>query len=623
MKNLSSLNKYFWKYKKLFGLGILFIILTNIFQVYTPKIIKLAMDLIVSMTNSAGNAEGPRKVTAELHSDFGIDISSLFDFSTPEAVTASIIKMSLYLGALYLFIYIIKGVFLFYTRQTLIVMSRYIEYDLKNEIFDQYQKLDTAFYKRNNTGDLMNRISEDVSKVRMYLGPGIMYTINLGFLFVMTIWFMLIEDAELTLWVLAPMPVMSIVIYYVSDLINKKSNLVQEQQSQLSTLAQEAFSGIRVLKAYSREQAFRENFIAQSELYKTRQMDRVKVDALFMPVMTMLIGLSTLIAIYVGGLKTIDHEISVGTIAEFIMYVNMLTWPFAAVGWVTSINQQAAASMQRINEFLHIQPEIQSPTDNLKHEFKGEINFDKVTFVYPDSGTVALKNVSFTIKPGETLAIVGHTGSGKSSIASLICRQYDPTSGQVNLDGIELKQHNLNELRTNIGYVPQEVFLFSDSIANNISFGIKGMAERPMVEQAAKDACIHDNITDFKDGYETLLGERGITLSGGQKQRVSIARAIIKQPQILVFDDCLSAVDTETEDRILQNLNRVMKDKTTVLISHRISTVKNADKIIVLQDGAIIEEGNHRQLLSLQGHYFDLYQKQLLEEANLTSPKNP
>lgn len=578
------------------------------------------MDLIVTMTNSSGTATGASGVFAELESDFKYDFSSWFDFSTPAAINASIIKMSLYLGALYLMTYIIKGVFLFFTRQTLIVMSRYIEYDLKNEIFDQYQKLDIAFYKRNNTGDLMNRISEDVSKVRMYLGPGVMYTLNLVFLFIFTIWFMVRENWQLTLWVLAPMPVMSVIIYYVSNLINKKSNLVQQQQSRLSTLAQEAFSGIRVLKAYSREDAFRENFINESEEYKVRQLDRVKVDALFMPVMTMLIGLSTIIAIYVGGIKTMNQQITIGGIAEFVMYVNMLTWPFAAVGWVTSINQQASASMQRINEFLHIQPEIRN-TVKQSTEISGDIIFDQVNFTYPDSGTVALKNVSFSIKAGETLAIVGHTGSGKSSIASLLCRQYDPTSGSIRLGFQNLKNHNLSDLRTGIGYVPQEVFLFSDTIANNISFGIKGVANPKQVEQAAIDACIHENIIDFKDGYSTLLGERGITLSGGQKQRVSIARAIIKEPKILVFDDCLSAVDTETEDRILQNLQKLMKGRTTVLISHRVSTVKHADKIIILENGQIIEQGNHRQLLDLQGIYFELHQKQLLEESNLTITK--
>lgn len=622
MKNLSSLNKYFWRYKKLFGLGILFIILTNAFRVYTPKIVRMATDLIANMISNPDPKSGTTGVVNEINRDFRIDISSWFDFSSPTATSESIIKMAVYLAILYLIIYVITGVFLFFTRQTLIIMSRYIEYDLKNEIFEQYQKLDTAFYKRNNTGDLMNRISEDVSKVRMYLGPGIMYSLNLVFLFIFTVWFMIRESWELTLWVLAPMPIMSIIIYYVSDLINKKSTLVQQQQSHLSTLAQEAFSGIRVLKAYSREDSFRENFINHSEEYKVRQLDRVKVDALFMPVMTLLVGLSTIIAIYIGGKMTMSGQVTMGSIAEFVMYVNMLTWPFAAIGWVTSINQQAAASMQRINEFLHIQPEIVNTSD-VSSEIRGNISFDNVTFVYPDSGTVALKNVTFSVNAGETLAIVGHTGSGKSTIAALMCRLYDPGTGTVSLDSHPLDHHHLSDLRTTIGYVPQEVFLFSDTIANNISFGIKGIANKDQVEQAAKDACIHDNIVDFKDQYNTLLGERGITLSGGQKQRVSIARAIIKEPRILVFDDCLSAVDTETEDRILQNLQRIMDGRTTILISHRVSTVKMADKIIVLHEGMIAEQGDHKSLLAQRGKYYELYQKQLLEESNLTASKNP
>ncbi len=621
MKHLSTLNKYFWKYKRLFGLGILFIILTNLFGVYTPKIVQMAIDLMTEIIASAAKTHPKLSVFGELKRDLGYDFSAWFDFSTTEAVTRSVLKMSIFLGALYLIIYVIKGVFLFFTRQTLIVMSRYIEYDLKNEIFEQYQRLDTAFYKRNNTGDLMNRISEDVSKVRMYLGPGVMYTLNLVFLFIFTIWFMVRENWVLTLWVLAPMPVMSVLIYYVSDLINRKSEKVQAQQSHLSTLAQETFSGIRVLKAYNREKAFQENFVAQSDVYKTRQMDRVKVDALFMPIMTLLIGLSTVIAIYVGGLQSIAGTVTVGNIAEFIMYVNMLTWPFAAVGWVTSINQQASASMERINEFLHFTPDIQN-TQSEEQEINGKLSFKNVSFTYSDNGIQALKNVSFEISPGETLAIVGHTGSGKSTIASLITRQFDPTSGEIILDGVTLTDHHLSHLRTQIGYVPQDVFLFSDTIANNISFGIKGIASKESIEKAAKNACIHENIQTFKNGYDTLLGERGITLSGGQKQRVSIARAIIKEPKILVFDDCLSAVDTQTEDDILHNLSRVMAGKTTILISHRVSTIKNANHIIVLHHGEVVERGSHRELLQLKGRYFELYQKQLLEESNLTPAKD-
>ncbi|HEX4888301.1 MAG TPA: ABC transporter ATP-binding protein [Luteibaculaceae bacterium] len=618
MKNLSSLNSYFWKYKRLFLSGVLFIILTNVFGVYSPKIVKMAMDLIGSVVGAQGNQSSLARLFAELQNDFSIDISSWFQMNTPEQYNRSLIKMALYLGLLYLVIYIIKGVFLFFTRQTLIVMSRYIEYDLKNEIFEQYQRLETAFYKRNNTGDLMNRISEDVSKVRMYLGPGIMYTINLVFLFIFTIWFMIRENWELTLWTLAPLPLMSVIIYYVSDLINRKSNEVQVEQSKLSTLAQETFSGIRVIKAFVKEQHFKDQFFTGSDLFKKRQLERVKVDALFMPVMTLLIGLSTSIAIYVGGLQTMKGEVTVGNIAEFIMYVNMLTWPFAAVGWVTSINQQASASMARINEFLQRKPEIVN-TNNTTYPIEGEIEFKNVSFVYPDSGIIGLKDINLRIPRGSTLAIVGHTGSGKTTFASLLTRMYDVTSGEITIDGINIKEHNLNLLRTATGYVPQDVFLFSESIRENISFGLKGRVEMDRIVQAAEAACIHDNIAEFAQGYDTVLGERGITLSGGQKQRVSIARAIIKNPDILLFDDCLSAVDTDTEDKILGHLSTLMNGKTSIIISHRISTVKHADQIIVLENGEIIEQGNHAELIQKGGKYSELFTKQQLEQANLES----
>lgn len=578
----------------------------------------MAMDLIGSVVGAQGNQSSLARLFAELQNDFSIDISSWFQMNTPEQYNRSLIKMALYLGLLYLVIYIIKGVFLFFTRQTLIVMSRYIEYDLKNEIFEQYQRLETAFYKRNNTGDLMNRISEDVSKVRMYLGPGIMYTINLVFLFIFTIWFMIRENWELTLWTLAPLPLMSVIIYYVSDLINRKSNEVQVEQSKLSTLAQETFSGIRVIKAFVKEQHFKDQFFTGSDLFKKRQLERVKVDALFMPVMTLLIGLSTSIAIYVGGLQTMKGEVTVGNIAEFIMYVNMLTWPFAAVGWVTSINQQASASMARINEFLQRKPEIVN-TNNTTYPIEGEIEFKNVSFVYPDSGIIGLKDINLRIPRGSTLAIVGHTGSGKTTFASLLTRMYDVTSGEITIDGINIKEHNLNLLRTATGYVPQDVFLFSESIRENISFGLKGRVEMDRIVQAAEAACIHDNIAEFAQGYDTVLGERGITLSGGQKQRVSIARAIIKNPDILLFDDCLSAVDTDTEDKILGHLSTLMNGKTSIIISHRISTVKHADQIIVLENGEIIEQGNHAELIQKGGKYSELFTKQQLEQANLES----
>lgn len=619
MGKLSYLNKYLWRYRFKLGLGIVFIIATNLFQVYSPVIVREAFDLVNESASAYKNNDTNFLPSGLiwLQEKFGLDISSWFDFSDRDQIKSSAIKLAGLFGILYLVIYLIKGVFLFLTRQAIIVMSRNIEFDLKNEIFIKYQELSQAFYKRNNTGDLMNRISEDVSLVRMYLGPGIMYTINLAVLFFMTVGFMINVSLELTIYVLLPLPVMSILIYYVSSVINKRSERVQFFQSRISTLAQEAFSGIRVLKAYTREKAFSDDFTEASNTYKNKALQLVKVDALFHPIIICLIGLSTILTVYIGGLKAIAGEITVGNIAEFVIYVNMLTWPFAAVGWVTSLTQRAAASQTRISEFLETEQEIVN-TQEKEIAISGEIAFNNVSFIYPDSGTQALNGLSFTIKQGETLAVVGKTGSGKSTIANLICRHFDPSNGEVLLDGINLKDQNLNQVRQEIGYVPQDVFLFSDSIENNIGFGIHGQMTEEEVIQASKDAHIYNNIIDFKNGFKTILGERGITLSGGQKQRISIARALIKKPKILIFDDCLSAVDTETEEIILNNLKRIMKDKTTLLISHRISTVKNADKILVLENGAIAEQGSHDELIDQNGIYNQLYLKQLAEEAKIT-----
>lgn len=589
MKALAHLNKYILKYKWRFLLGIVFVTISNIFAVFAPQVIRDAFDLLATL--------------AEDDSTYGDEV----------AVAA------LTLAGLYMLWAILKGFFLFLTRQTLIIMSRLIEYDLKNEVFDHYQALSQNFYKQNSTGDLMNRISEDVSRVRMYLGPAIMYTINLAVLSILVVSTMLSVNAELTLYVLAPLPIMSVCIYYVSSVINKKSELVQRQQSQLSTFVQEAFSGIRVLKAYHREEARSEAFNEECEAYKQRSLDLVKVNALFHPFIILLIGLSTVLTILIGGLKVIDGTagITVGNIAEFVVYVNMLTWPFASVGWVTSLVQRAAASQERINEFLKQEPEIKNPTEE-PLDLKGEVEFDRISFTYQNTGLTALKDISFRIEPGKSLAILGKTGSGKSTIAALLCRHYDASEGQVLIDGRPIQELNLTELRQGIGYVPQDVFLFSDTIHDNIAFGLpKADASEEKVHQAAKDAAIYDNIMEFSAQFQTILGERGITLSGGQKQRVSIARAIIKEPQILIFDDCLSAVDTETEEEILANLRRLMKGKTTVLISHRVSTAKDADEIIVLDDGKIIEKGTHESLLSKHGSYFDLYHKQLLENEKI------
>lgn len=583
MKSLSYLNKYFLKYKWRFLLGVLFIIATNIFTAQMPIIIGDGVD----------------------------ELSHLFDDSK-ELDKEKLIKSAAWVGGLYFLFAFIKGFFLFLTRQTIIIMSRLIEYDLKNEVYAQYQRLSAAFYKKNNTGDLMNRISEDVSKVRMYLGPAVMYTINLVFLFVFVIWQMLSVSWELTLYVFSPLPIMSVLIYFVSRMINKRSEQVQIQQSSLSTMAQEAFSGIRVLKAYHREDLFSAEFDRASESYKEKTLRQVKVEALFMPTIIVLIGISTILAVYIGGLKAMDGEITVGQILSFVMYINLLTWPFASLGWVTSIVQRAEASQKRINEFLLEEPEISNPTTS-PLDLRGEIEFRNVSFTYPESGIQALHDVSFNIKPGETLAIIGRTGSGKSTITNLVCRLFDPSSGKIFIDGKELNNINLDAYRKDIGYVPQEVFLFSDSIKENIAFGLDGNKDMDAIEGAAKKADLFTNIMSFQNGFDTILGERGITLSGGQKQRLSIARAIIKNPKILVFDDCLSAVDTETEENILRSLKDDMGAKTTLIISHRVSSVKNADKIIVLDNGAIIESGSHDELYNLDGSYRQLYDKQLLE----------
>ncbi len=623
MRPLLKLNPYFAKYRWHILLGTVFIVLSNLFAVYSPQVVREAIDLIAEGVQQMALPVDQRHLPVpEMLQVWvgwtGLDLAGrLQDLHDDSAVAATVVWVAGILGVLYLVFALLKGFFMFLMRQTIIVVSRLIEYDLKNTVFDHYQRLDRAFYKRNSTGDLMNRISEDVGKVRMYLGPAVMYTINLVVLFVMCIGFMLHVNAELTLWTLAPLPVMSVVIYYVSDVINRRSMEVQEQQSRLSTLAQESFSGIRVLKAYAKEPMAVDRFAETAATYRDRSLAQAKVDALFMPAIMLLIGLSTVLTIFIGGMKLIqgDPTVTVGNIAEFVIYVNMLTWPFASVGWVTSLIQQASASMVRINEFLDTPPAIVDEADDLR-EVQGAIEFRNVSFAYPDTGITALSNVSFKIPAGGTLAIVGHTGSGKSTIAELIGRMFDVTSGTVLIDGVPIQRVKLETLRSKLGFVPQDVFLFSDSIRNNIAFRLEPSDDlNERVEQAARAAQVHDNIVDFPNGYDTLLGERGITLSGGQKQRVSIARAIIGRPRILLFDDALSAVDTATEEAILRELRGVMKGRTTVIISHRISAVRDADHIIVLDHGRLVEEGTHTELLKHGGPYAQLHEEQLLEEA--------
>lgn len=597
MNSLKYLNKYFWKYRWRLAFGLVFVAVSNLFSIFPVQVIRNAFDVVIETVSLYKLLEG-----SVLQSEF-YDTITLVLFS---------------FGSFVLIFALLKGFFLFLMRYTIIIMSRFVEFDLKNEIFEKYQKLDMSFYKSKNTGDLMNRISEDVSRVRMYLGPAIMYTINLIVLFLLVIITMLNINPLLTVYVLTPLPILSLCIYFVSNIINKRSERVQRQLSVLSTFTQESFSGIRVLKAYGMSHSKQELFEAECEAYKNRSLELVKVNAFFLPLMILLIGISTVITIFIGGRLAITGEISYGNIAEFVIYVNMLTWPVASLGWVTSLVQRAAASQTWINEFLET-PEHIPPNDDVKSDVRGHIVFENVSFRYPNMDFDVIKNLSFEVKPGESIAIMGRTGSGKSSVANLVSRLYEIEQGKILIDGQSLNSINLSSLRSSIGYVPQEVFLFSSSIKENISFGIKeGEASLTEVRNAAKDAHILHNIEDFPEGFETLLGERGINLSGGQKQRISIARAIIKKPQILILDDCLSAVDTETEEIIIQNLKQSMQHSSSIIISHRVSSVKHCDRILFLEDGELVEKGTHAELIAKKGIYYDLYQQQLAEFGPLS-----
>ena len=586
MKELRYLNKYFVKYKYSFLLGIFFTIIAQIFMLFTPKLVSKSFQAIET-------------------------------FLKDKTLEKSVIYEELISNLLLIIAATIVAEFLtFLMRQTLIVMSRHIEFDLKNEVFCQYENLSQNFYKQNRTGDLMNRISEDVSKVRTYAGPAVMYTINTVIRFAIVIVYMYNVSPILTLYTILPLPILSYAIFKLSSEINKRSTIFQQNLSKISSFSQEIFSGIRVIKAYSLETHHQNNMVNLANESKSKSLNVAKVQSLFGPLMLALIGISNLVVVFFGGLMYINGAIkSIGTIAEFILYINMLTWPVASLGWVSSMVQEAEASQKRLNEFLKIEPEIKNKNLN-KSVIEGSISFENVSYTYEGTNIKALQNISFTVKKGETLAILGKTGSGKSTILSLISRMYDVTEGKLNIDGSEISTLNLFDLRDSIGIVPQDAFLFSDSIKNNIMFG-KEDATLQQVETAAKSAVVHDNIMGFTKQYETVVGERGITLSGGQKQRVSIARAIIKNPPILLFDDCLSAVDTETEEAILKNLNEICKDKTTIIVSHRVSSAKNADKIIILDKGEIIEQGSHNQLINQEGYYAALYLKQLSEKEML------
>ena len=590
MKELKYLNKYLAKYKWHLILGTIFIIISNFFQIIPAQLVRLSIDHVVTNLRVYQSFEG-----SSLQDSF----FNIFAFG-----------VVLYAG-LILVMALLRGIFLYFVRQTLIVMSRLIEYDLKNEIFEHYQSLPLSFYRRNNTGDLMNRISEDVSRVRMYIGPSIMYGLQLTTLFLTLIPIMFQVNAELTWYAISPLPILSLSIFLVHNRVEKLSERIQKSQSRLSTFVQEAFSGIRVLKSFNRENESIGNFTIETDLYKKESLKLTKVQALFFPLIMGLIGISTILTVYAGSAQVINgtsNGVSLGTIAEFVIYVNLLTWPVAQLGWTSSLVQRAEASQKRINEFLMTKTNITSEK-NIEREISGKVEFKNVSFTYPDTGIKAIRDISFTINPGESLAVIGTTGSGKSTVSYLVSRLYDVRGGEILIDDIPITHYNLHSLRSQIGYVPQDVFLFSDTIFNNIGFGIKNPDE-PKILQAARDADVYENIMGFPQGFATRIGERGITLSGGQKQRVSIARAIVREPKILMLDDALSAVDTKTENNILNSMKRLMQGRTTIIISHRVSSAKLANKIIVLMDGCIVEEGTHESLLDKDGFYKDLYDKQ-------------
>ncbi|MES2558927.1 MAG: ABC transporter ATP-binding protein [Bacteroidota bacterium] len=594
MKALKHLNKYFYKYRLRFVLGILFVTASNLFAVFPAQSVRIAIDLV--QENLA---------TYKLYSDTSLQ----------SMVYKQVGVIIIYFALLVMVFALIKGFFMYLMRQTLIVMSRHVEYDLKNEIFNHYQNLPLSFYRKNNTGDLMARISEDVGRVRMYIGPAVMYMINLTVTIILVVWAMFTVNVKLSIIVLLPLPILSYAIFKVNTTINKRSDAIQSQLSTLTSFVQEAFSGIRVMKAFAVENDSRADFEVETEKYYQRSMSLAKVDAMFFPLMVFLTGMSTLLTIGIGGMMVINGEITIGNIAEFVLYVNLLTWPVASLGFTSSLIQRAAASQQRINEFLQTQPEIVSERDET-FSFGDEIVFNNVSYTYEGKTIPALNHVSFTIKKGETLAILGSTGSGKTTIVQLLLRMMDITEGAITIDGKPLKSIDIRKFKQQIGYAPQDVFMFSDTIASNISFGLA--SDTPeltrLIREASDNAALTEAINDFPEGVETVVGERGITLSGGQKQRVSIARALIKDPELLILDDCLSAVDTKTEAEILNNLKIIMKKKTAVIISHRVSSVKDADYIIVLDGGKITEEGSHSNLLQKGTQYFELYQRQLSDE---------
>ena len=608
MTQLSTLNKYFWKYRRMFLLGIVFVILTNYFRILAPQITGYVVNTVVlTIKSTTANKE----VLTRSHETYDIIVRNVLTSFDAQPFKNKI----LFAGLILLVLALISGLFMFLMRQTIIVMSRHIEFDQKNQIFKHYQQLDTHFYKTHSTGDLMNRISEDVSRVRMYTGPAIMYFINLAAVLGFSVFFMLRSDVKLTIVALCPLPILAVTIYFVNTIINRKSERIQSLLSNLTSNAQESYSGIRVIKSFVQEKSMLQFFDQNSEAYKTNALSLAKTEAIYFPSMALLIGLSTLTTIMVGGLDVANNiaGASVGKIAEFVMYIQMLTFPVSAIGWTASMTQRAVASQRRINEFLHTVPVIKNLPGALPHSMEGSIHFNNVDFIYPHTGIHAIKNFSLQVRKGDKIAIIGKTGSGKSTIAQLMLRMYDTTKGTISYDGKGIKEITVEALRQQISTVPQDVFLFSDTVKNNIKFG-KDDATDEEVIAAAKQACIYDEILLFEKGMETMVGERGVTLSGGQKQRISIARAMIKNPNIVIFDDCLSSVDARTEKRIMTNLYDYLQNKTAVIITHRIFSLFSFDTIIVLQDGNISEQGTHDQLLEQKGIYADMYYKQQLNE---------
>lgn len=610
MKHLKALNKYFWKYRVRLSIGILFIITSNYFGVLSPQV----TGYIIEFVQRKLNLPGYQPKTIEPGYDWLVQRFINY-MENAELTVSNVVAIC---GITILVLALLRGFFMFLMRQTIIVMSRHIEYDQKNEVFDHYQQLDTAFYKNNSTGDLMSRIAEDVSRVRMFTGPAIMYLINLIALISLSVYFMYKRDAMLTLYVLSPLPLLAFTIYYVNTIIHRKSEKLQASLAAVTTNAQESYSGIRVIKSFVQEKAMLGFFEKNSEAYKQNAINLAKVEALYFPSMTLLIGLSTLMTIMIGGIYYINGHPSIGidTIVEFVIYINMLTFPVSAIGWVASMIQRASASQKRLNEFLDTKPAIQNVTGSAKGNIKGEVKFDHVDFTYPHTRIRALKDFSLHVKPGQKIAIVGRTGSGKSTVAQLLLRMYDVTDGEISIDGKKIREWDIYDLRKQVSYVPQDVFLFSDTVENNIRFGFP-TASRQQVEEAAKNASIHQEILQFSKQYETMIGERGVTLSGGQKQRISIARALVKDPRLVIFDDCLSAVDARTEKLITGHLDVYLKNKTAIFITHRIFSLFHFDLIVVMDDGRIVEAGTHAELLDQKGYYTDIYNRQQQQDLEI------